>query len=109
MAVLYMEVQVESIESELVSGNSLITGVANELHLLGRKNHPTLFKQLEAHNEAKRKDDNCYLDYMKQTSVKDNLALTQMVDKTLPFLSALDPIVDMALYMEDIFTLKDMT
>lgn len=40
MAILYLEILVESIESELVSGNSLITGVANELHLLGRKNHP---------------------------------------------------------------------
>jgi hypothetical protein len=48
MAVLYLEISIEGIESELVSGESLLTGVANELHLLGRKNHPDLYKQLEA-------------------------------------------------------------
>jgi hypothetical protein len=44
MAVLYLEISIEGIESELVSGESLLTGVANELHLLGRKNHPDLYK-----------------------------------------------------------------
>jgi hypothetical protein len=71
MAVLYLEISIEGIESELVSGESLLTGVANELHLLGRKNHPDLYKQLEVYNELKRKDKDAHLNYMQETSIKD--------------------------------------
>jgi len=109
MAVLYLEVNIESLESELVPGNSLLTGVANELHLLGRKNHPQRFKQLEAYNEAKKRDENCHLDFMKETRLTDNLALTKLVDTALPFMAILDPIVEVWLFLEDIFTLKDIT
>jgi hypothetical protein len=107
LAVLYLDVSIESIESELVSGNSIVTGVANDLHLLGRKNHPELFKELETYNEAKRRDKNAHIDYMQETSVLDNLSMTQMVDKTLPFLAAIDPVVTFALFMNDIFAMKD--
>jgi hypothetical protein len=109
MAVIYLEVNIESLESELVPGNSLLTGVANELHLLGRKNHPQRFKQLEAYNEAKKRDENCHLDFMKETRLTDNLALTKLVDTALPFMAILDPIVEVWLFLEDIFTLKDIT
>lgn len=109
MAVLYLEVNIESLESELVPGDSLLTGVANELYLLGRKNHPQRFKQLEAYNEAKKRDENCHLDFMKETRLTDNLALTKLVDTALPFMAILDPIVEVWLFLEDIFTLKDIT
>jgi hypothetical protein len=109
MAVLYLEVNIESLESELVPGDSLLTGVTNELYLLGRKNHPQRFKQLEAYNEAKKRDENFHLDFMKETRLTDNLALTKLVDTALPFMAILDPIVEVWLFLEDIFTLKDIT
>lgn len=46
---------------------------------------------------------------MKGTKVTDNLELAKLVEKTLPFLAALDPVVSVAFFLEDIFTLKDMT
>ena len=108
MAVLYLEISIEGIESELVSGESLLTGVANELHLLGRKNHPDLYKQLEAYNEAKRKDKDVHLNYT-DISMKDHFQLTQMIDKTMPFLAAIDPVVTIVIAFIEIFTLKNPT
>lgn len=72
MAKLYLDISIEGIESELVSGESLLTGVANELHLLGRKNHPDLYKQLEVYNEAKRRDKDAHLNFM-DIAMKDHL------------------------------------
>lgn len=39
--------------------------------------------------------------------MKDGLSLPKLIDKTIPFFSALDPIVDIALFMTDIFNIKD--
>lgn len=60
---LYLEISINGRESELVQGGTFLTGVANDLYLLGRKNHPELYAELEQFNKALQKDSSAHLNY----------------------------------------------
>jgi hypothetical protein len=90
-----------------VEGNSLVSGLANELHFLGRQNHPDLFANLNTYNDTKLKNPDAFFNVMEGIGIRDNLVLGQLAELSLPFFSAIDPVITLSDFLTDVFTLKE--